>query len=73
MKKPIDYFFFIMGLIFIEIGFASYVLISLLTLEYGFNESRNNILIAVGTTLLIFGIVSMFLFTKESKKIKKPK
>jgi hypothetical protein len=72
MKKTIDYFFFILGLAFIEIGFASYVLISLLTLEYGFNESRNSILIAAGTILLILGIVFMFLFTKEPKRSEKP-
>ena len=73
MKKTIDYFFFIVGLAFIEIGFASYVLISLLTLEYGFSESRNSLLIVAGTILLILGILFMFLFTKETKKIKKPK
>jgi hypothetical protein len=70
MNKTIDYFLFIFGIVFIEIGFASYVLISLLTLEYGFNESRNNLLIAIGTILLILGIALMFLFTKESNKKK---
>jgi hypothetical protein len=73
MKKTIDYFFFIVGLAFIEIGFASYVLISLLTLEYGFSESRNSLLIVAGTILLILGILFMSLFTKETKKIKKLK
>jgi len=73
MKKTIDYFFFIIGLAFIEIGFTSYVLISLLTLEYGFSESRNSLLIVAGTILLILGILFMFLFTKDTKKISKPK
>jgi hypothetical protein len=71
MKKIFDFFLFIIGLAFIEIGFASYVLISLLTLEYGFDELRNSILIVTGTSLLILGIVFMFVFAKESKKIKK--
>jgi hypothetical protein len=71
MKKPFDNFLFIFGIILIEIGFASYVLISLLTLEYGFNESRNNLLIISGTIFLILGIVFMYLFSKDPKKVKK--
>ena len=71
MKKPFDNFLFIFGIIFIEVGFASYVLISLLTLEFGFNESRNNLLIISGTFSLILGIVFMYLFSKDPKKVKK--
>ena len=56
---------FIVGLVLIELGFISFVLISLFTLEYGFSELRNSLLIGFGIILLILGIISMYFYGKE--------
>ncbi len=67
MENKIELGWFIFNLVLIELGFISFILISLLTLEYGFSESRNSFLILTGCILLIIGIVSMYFYAKEDK------
>jgi hypothetical protein len=68
MKKLMEIGWFILNLLLIELGFISFVLISLLTIVYGFSESRNSFLITAGCILLIVGIISMYFFAKEDKE-----
>lgn len=68
MKNLKDIAWFIFSLLLIELGFISFVLLSLLTVSFGFSESRNSILIITGCTLLILGSISMYFIAKDDKE-----